>query len=107
MTSPSQQLKDLNAQKKKLAAEAKALREQLSEGKEERKELATELASLRKTIAAGKTELRELSVKIGPTIKAGDVEAIDAMADSIMEVSAKLAGEVRKFGEASAKRNEL
>lgn len=93
------ELKKVNEAKKKLNEEAKALREKLNAGKAERAENRKTQAACRKDSTAQKAALRELSAKVYSTFKDGDKDAISKLADEIMEVSAELAGTVRKFAE--------
>ena len=105
--SKQDQLKKINADKKALNDKQKALREELNAGKVERTEARKVQAAVRKEVRDQKSELRDMSAKIYDTFSSGDVEAIGKLADGIMEVSAELAGTVRKFGEATKTLNEL
>lgn len=97
--SKQDELKKVNAEKKTLNDKAKALREELNAGKAERAQARKAQAACRKDSTAQKAALRELSAKVYNTFKTGDSEAISKLADAIMEVSAELAGTVRKFAE--------
>lgn len=91
------ELKKLAAEKKELNDKQKALREKLNAGKAERAEARKVQAAARKEVTAQKAAIRDLSAKIYSTFKEGNAENINKLADSIMEVSAELAGTVRKF----------
>jgi len=105
--STKDKLKALKAQKKKINDEQKALREEFSKGKTERTEAGKEKATARKAVRTTKSTLRELGATINDTFKGADVDAIDALADSIEKASAELVESIRAFANAEDKLNEL
>jgi predicted nucleic acid-binding Zn-ribbon protein len=98
-TKDQEELKKLNAEKKRINDEQKALREKLNAGKAERAEARKAQAACRKDAVSQKAALRDISAKIYSTFKDGSQEAVGKLADELMEVSAELAGTIRKFGE--------
>jgi len=102
MSTKQEQLNELNAKKKALNDEQKTLREELNAGKAERTDARKDQAKARKTVRDQKSDLRDLSAKIYTTFSDGNSEAVNKLADEIMEVAAELAGTVREFGKASS-----
>jgi len=100
-TSTQDELKKVREEKKALNEKQKALQEKANEGKAERTEARKAQATARKAVREQKAELRELSAKIYTAFSSGKAEAIDKVADEIMEASAELAGSVRAFGAAA------
>lgn len=105
--SKSEQLKAINAKKKELAEQQKALREELNETKSERIEARKAQAEARKAVRDQKSELRDMTAKIYTVFSEGNSEAINTLADGIIEVATELAGTVRNFAEASSTLEEL
>lgn len=95
------QLKDIQAQKRKLAAEQKQIKEQLAATKSQREEARKLKSESRKNAKLAKSDIRTLSAKVVPVMKEGDPEAIAKLADAITEAATLLAQSVRNFGEAS------
>lgn len=96
--SKQEQLKAKNAAAKALREETKALREEVNAGKEERATARKDQAESRKLARASKSELAKLTASVNDTFKSGDPDAINALADSLMEQSTALVGHVRAFG---------
>ena len=94
------ELKKINEQKKELAAKQKELREELDANKEQRKAARKVQAQCRKDVQGDKAEVRDLSAKVYEVFSTGDAEAVDALADSIMEAATKLSATVRAFAQA-------
>jgi len=105
--SRQEQLKKIAADKKVLNEQQKAIKDELNESKAERKVLRVDRSESRKAAKTASSELRELVAKIGFTFKEGGSEKINELADELVEVTAELAGHVRKFGETIDKLNEL
>jgi hypothetical protein len=101
MSTKLAQLKEINEQKKVLAAQQKALREELDASKGERKEARKAQAEARKEVREQKATLRDLAAKVYETFSSGDAEVIGKLADEIMESSSELSGTIRKFADAS------
>ena len=102
-----EKLKAANAKAKELREEQKVLRDELNESKTERIEAKKVQATSRKEVRESKSDLRELSAKVYDVFSKGTSEEIIALADSITESAAELAGSVRKFGEASESLEDL
>ena len=101
MSTKAEELRKLNAEKKALSEKQKTLRDELNATKGQRKESRATRAACRKEAREIKGRLRDLSASILPTLKGGDVETMEELADNISEASADLASAVRKFAEAS------
>ena len=99
MSAKQSKMKEIQAQKKALLEEQRTLREELDSTKEERKEQRTNRAQARKDARESKSEVRELSAKVNSTFKTGDPDAIDTLADEIMEAATAMVTNIRKFGE--------
>ena len=99
MSAKQSKMKEIQAQKKALLEEQRTLREELDSTKEERKEQRTNRAQARKDARESKSEVRELSAKVNSTFKTSDPDAIDSLADEIMEAATSLVTNIRKFGE--------
>jgi len=107
MSSKQEELKKLTAEKKELAAKQAAIREELDKTKAERKEARTAQAAARKEVRERKSELRDLSAKVYTTFSSGDSDAINQLADDVMEAATALATTIRSFGEANETLDEL
>jgi uncharacterized protein (DUF3084 family) len=95
------QLKKINEKKKELAAQQKAIREELDATKDQRKESRKVQAEARKDVREQKAELRDLSAKIYEVFSSNDPEVIGKLADAIMESASELSGTIRKFADAA------
>ena len=100
MSAKQEKYKAIQAQKKALLEEQRALREELDSTKEQRKEQRATRAQARKESKENKAEIRKLTAKVSGTFKEGDPEAIDNLADEVMEVATALVTNIRTFGEA-------
>jgi len=98
--SAAEKLKAITAEKKELAAKQKALREELDKGKDVRKVARGIMAQCRKDVRDQKAKVRDLCAKIYSTFSENDVEAIEELADNIMEAATEVTGTVRKFATA-------
>lgn len=96
-----EELKEISAQKKALADKQKTLRAELDETKEERKEARKVQAQCRKDIIPQKAVLRDLSAAVYGTFSEADVDAVNKLADDIMNAATELAGTIRSFAEAA------
>jgi len=99
MSAKQSKMKEIQAQKKTLLEEQRTLREELDSTKEERKEQRTNRAQARKDARESKSEVRELSAKVNTTFKTSDPDAIDTLADEIMEAATAMVTNIRKFAE--------
>lgn len=95
------ELKQLREQKKALNEQQKALQAELEATKEQRKEARTIMAQCRKDVREQKAALSKLTATIYSKFSEGDAEAVEALADELMEVSTSLVTTVRKFAEAA------
>lgn len=107
MASKAEQLKEINAQKKALAERQKTLREELDKTKTERSVARKAQAEVRKEVRDQKSDLRDVTVKVYEVFSKGDSEAVDKLADEIMESATELASTIRKFAEASTTLEDL
>lgn len=105
--SKKDKLKKLNADRKKLNDEAKALKAEMDKNKDARTAGRKELAALRKVIRNHKKDLRELHAVINDTLHATDLTKVDTLADQLTEHSTALSAAVRKFGEVTKAQREL
>lgn len=101
MSNKMDQLKEINAEKKRLAEKQKILRGELEATKEQRKQARSDKAEARRDTIEVKGNLRSLTANVLPTFKTGTVEEVEQLADSIMEAASELSGIIRKFAEAS------
>jgi predicted nuclease with TOPRIM domain len=107
MSASQTELKEIREQKKALLEKQRELQAKADEGKEERKVARKEQAEARKTVREHKSAVRDLSANIYSTFSTGDAEAVNTLADELMESSTKLVEAVRSFGSASEKLEEL
>lgn len=105
--SKQDELKKINAQKKKLNEEAKALRDELNEGKAERIAARKTQAECRKIITTLKADLRKHTASTYNTLSKGDAKEQSTLADDIVETSTALSAAIRQFAEAQEVLDEL
>lgn len=98
-----QELKKITAEKKALAERQKALRAELSKNKESRKNSRSVQAQSRRDVQIQNKKLRDLQATVYKTFSSGDLDAIDTLADKLIEAGTALATTVRNFADASRK----
>jgi hypothetical protein len=99
--------KELVEKRKALMAELRAERERKNETKNERKEVRSTIAQSRREIGDSKKDLRQTILDCYATIKSGDADAIDALADRVAEAATSYAGYLRTFAAEARKLGEL
>lgn len=92
-----QRLKELNAQRKALLAEQRQLRESMKKEHEHSKAVREGSLETRKEVKLLKATFRDEAAKILPAVKNNDIELLNKLADSVVEVAADLAKQLREF----------
>ena len=105
--SKQDELKKIQAEKKALADKQKALRAELKESAAERNESRKSRSEGRKNFNEAKSALRSHLAKSYVTLKDGDAEEIAAYADTITELSTKMATAARQCSEALEQLEDL
>lgn len=92
-------LQQINEQKKRLNAEARAIKEERQQKKQEYKILVKDIATLRRKITNNKKQVKHDIAELSEAMTSRSLDRISNLADSIVENSSQLASDLRKFGE--------